>query len=585
MYRSKIRVLSRILVAMIIITSMINPIPNLPFSGVNSKVLAASDVESVYSSVYGTKKEGMSSQLFALEATPISSPTPTTPAPDSYGNDFATAFEIAVGTEYEGVIDVSADVDYFKFTTTVAGMYSIETTGNANTVGQLYNQNQGSLTYDYDDGVGNNFYIESKLEANTLYYVRVDSGNLNTKYTLKVSKMTDDNDNDTNSATSVQLGTTKNSTIDYITDQDYFKFIPSATALYTIESTGSIDLTGYLQGVASSTDISTSNKNFRIKAQLNANQTYYIQVYQPTADKDTAAIGSYGITVSSLEDDYGSSFASAVQIQADTDYTVLGQATEDVDMLKFVPSTSGIYAFESSGTSNTYVTLYDVNGSAIDYGYDEGIGYSYYLNHYLEAGKTYYIGTRSNSVDVSYTLKVYKQNDDYGNDNNTSTFIQVGDIVSGEVNYQNDYDYFRFVPALSGPYVIESFGDTDVTGTISGVTTSYDISTTNKNFKISQALNGGQTYYLYVYHANNNDKDTPGTGAYSFKISAGADDHGNTFESATPIETGAEIQAVNETSGDYDYFKFVPETSGMYGFESIGSSNTYCEVYDKNKIV
>ena len=56
MYSSKLRVLSKFLAAIIIITSLINPTPSLAFNGMNSKVLASSVEESVYSSVYGIEE-------------------------------------------------------------------------------------------------------------------------------------------------------------------------------------------------------------------------------------------------------------------------------------------------------------------------------------------------------------------------------------------------------------------------------------------------------------------------------------------------------------------------------------------------
>ncbi len=569
------KLLSKVLALLILVTSIANPIP--AFSMAESMMdLSLEDIEqaTVSDAVY-------TSDVSLTELpTPLLTPTPTG---DIHGNDFDSAALIVADMEYIGSIEDSSDVDYFKFIPDETGMYCFETTGTSNTYGYLYNDSRSYITSGWDEGIGSNMLITYKLVAGVEYYLRLHSYNLVVPYTLKVSKLDDDYGNDSASAYGIEIGTEVTGNIDYANDADCFKFTPTKSGPYKIESTGSIDLTGALVSYRTDYDISAEDKKFRIKYTLNANQTYYIYVQNANTDKDYAKTGSYDLLVSQLQDDHGNSTASATLVQLDSEFSAVSEAENEIDYFKFTPDTAGMYAFESTGTCDTYAYLYDSNNSQIEYSNEEGIGNNYYMVSALEAKKTYYLESYSNTLDTAYSIKVSKMVDDHGNSTDTATFIQIGDNVPGEINYARDYDYFKFVPAVSGPYVIESTGTTDLTGTLQNVTTAYDISSTDKNFRMVQALNAGQTYYLYVYHANYSDKDTAKTGEYSIRISAGTDDHGNSFDSATTLEIGAQIEAVKESDGDFDYFKVIPETSGMYVIESTGTGNPYANIYNSAK--
>ncbi len=569
------KLLPKILVLLILITSIANPIP--AFSMAENLTEMPQE---------GIEQTTVSQAVYTSEVTPTETPTillTPTPTGDIYGNDFDSAALIEADTEYSGSIEDSPDVDYFKFKPDETGVYSFETTGTSNTYGYLYNQDRGHIASGWDEGTGYNIFIAYTLVAGKEYYLRLHSYNYGVPYTLKVSKLNDDYGNDSGSAYAIQIGTEITGNMNYAGDMDYFKFTPAKSGPYKIESTGSLDLTGTLVSERTAYDISAENKNFRINYTLNANQTYYVYVNNANTDKDYEKTGEYGLLISQLADDHGNDTGNATEIQLDSEFSAVAEAENEVDYFKFVPATAGIYAFESTGTCDTYAYLYDSSNNYITSSHSEGTGNNYYIVSPLEAKKTYYIRSHSYTLDTSYKIKVSKMVDDHGNSTDTATFVQIGDNIPGEINYARDFDYFKFVPAVNGPYVIESTGTTDLTGTLQNGTTAYDISSTDKNFRMVQALNAGQTYYLYVYHAGYSDKDTAKTGEYSIRISAGTDDHGNSFDSATILEIGAQIEAVGESDGDYDYFKVVPETSGMYGVESTGTANTYVYIYNSSQ--
>ncbi|HEX9059713.1 MAG TPA: cellulose binding domain-containing protein [Clostridia bacterium] len=109
-------------------------------------------------------------------------------AADDYGNTYSTATTISIGTIVSGNIETTGDVDYFKFTTNAAGVYTIGTNGTTDTSGSLYDSNGTSLlasNNDFDPG-SKNFSISMLLSASHTYYIAVTSSGTGA-YTLMVN--------------------------------------------------------------------------------------------------------------------------------------------------------------------------------------------------------------------------------------------------------------------------------------------------------------------------------------------------------------------------------------------------------------
>ena len=82
-----------------------------------------------------------------------------------------------------------------------------------------------------------------------------------------------------------------------------------------------------------------------------------------------------------------------------------------VRYFKFTPPETAVYNFESSGTFDTYASLYDASGNVLESNDDSGDNKNFLINHKLTAGTTYYIMCRmySSSVTGSYQMKVGKE--------------------------------------------------------------------------------------------------------------------------------------------------------------------------------
>ncbi len=113
-------------------------------------------------------------------------------AGDDHGNGFSTASQIQIRRNIDGVIETSGDVDYFKFTTGSAGIYTIGTNGATDTYGYLYDSNTSNTLLDQNDNGdsgSSNFSITKALLANHTYYIAVQHYNIDTGtgfYNLRV---------------------------------------------------------------------------------------------------------------------------------------------------------------------------------------------------------------------------------------------------------------------------------------------------------------------------------------------------------------------------------------------------------------
>lgn len=109
---------------------------------------------------------------------------------DDYGDTIATAYTVTLHAQTAGAIDVSGDLDYFKFTPTVSGTYIIYTTGSTDTKGYLYNASQTQLAYNDDASIsGTNFAFQYNLTAGTTYYIQVGAYSTKTgSYTLAITR-------------------------------------------------------------------------------------------------------------------------------------------------------------------------------------------------------------------------------------------------------------------------------------------------------------------------------------------------------------------------------------------------------------
>lgn len=95
--------------------------------------------------------------------------------------------------------------------------------------------------------------------------------------------------------------------------------------------------------------------------------------------------------------------------------------------------------------------------------------------------------------------------DYYGDTYQNAQPISSRNSASGYINSETDTDVFTFVPQMDGLYYFEAFSDIDTYAALySAENTATPVSLgdnegTGDNFRISETLQAGKTYYLYVY--------------------------------------------------------------------------------------
>ncbi len=222
----------------------------------------------------------------------------------------------------------------------------------------------------------------------------------------------------------------------------------------------------------------------------------------------------------------------------------------EITYLKFIPTVSGTYTFQSNSDSDTYGYLFDENKNLITSNDDGDEDSNFKITYELTAGTVYYWGAGyydaedSGSFDVSlskvcphanteeraakaatctdlgYTAGVicldcgewlsgheviYACHTDENDDAVCDVCGKVlsSDILPGETKTiqitANEITYLKFVPTVNGTYTFQSSSDSDTYGYLfdenKNLITSNDDGDEDYNFKITYELTAGTVYY------------------------------------------------------------------------------------------
>ena len=390
---------------------------------------------------------------------------------DDHGDDTNNATNLPLGSSVAGRIDPGDDRDVFKLDlsgtsgTTDVWIY---TTGELDTLGELYDSNGSLLTSDDDTTSGSevidtNFRIPRPL-APGVYYVSVQSAVrvATGDYTLHVKA--DDHGHYLDTATTLLLGDSAAGRIDPGFDQDVFKLDLSGTSGTTdvwIYTTGELDTLGGLYD--SNGDLLTSNDdatsgsevidtNFRIPRPL-APGVYYVLVHSAVR----MATGDY--TLHAKADDHGQSFDTATTLLLGDSAAGRIDPGFDQDLFKLdLSGTSGttdVWIY-TTGELDTLGELYDSNGSLLtsdDDSYIVGREYGFNLRRNLSSG-VYYLWVRSWAGAIGDYMLHAEAATDPGNTTGTATTLNLDPPTPGMIDTAGDSDYFRFVLAESKNLVV-----------------------------------------------------------------------------------------------------------------------------------
>ena len=175
--------------------------------------------------------------------------------------------------------------------------------------------------------------------------------------------------------------------------------------------------------------------------------------------------------------------------------------------------------------------------------------------------------------------------DDHGNDAASATPIAIGDTVSGSLELAWDGDWFSFQAVAGTTYLFDTelvdLGDSvlylyDTNGTsLLDYNDDYDW-TVDLSSRISWTAEADGTYYLSVYSFCE-----AFSGDYTLIAATIADDHGNSWGTATAVSVGDSVAGDIEYGTDIDYFAVDLEAGGHYSFQTglLGLDDSFLYLY------
>ena len=374
-------------------------------------------------------------------------------------------------------------------------------------------------------------------------------------------------------------------------ERRYYSFIPPKTAIYSFESISDFDTCGDLYSqqkvcIQSNDDgeglgESSNNKDFYMQYELTGGQIYYLSV----RSSNSSSAGAYAVKAKYV-DDCGNDIQHAKLIEQESTKGIIDYL-EDIDVYRFIPEKTGYYEMQSVSGHGLVGTLMNSAGQsiAVSSGKDPDVGEShnildFYIFHKLTEGQVYYVSVEGGrykplQINEEYTLKIsYK--DDYLNDKEHATLVQVGTGKEGRIDYAGDIDMFRFIPDETAYYTMESISNFDTYGILynaSGEQIAFNDdgsqngeSTNSRDFCIKYALIKNTTYYIAVKASS-----PLATGDYTFKIYH-KDDYGGVISSAHDISGSYMTEGSVDYFGDTDAFVFIPKKSGTYIISTMGNT-------------
>lgn len=550
-----------------------------------------------------------------------------------------TSTSLEVGYAQEHTIHSASDVDWIKVSLSESDSYAFTVSTSDREAGKMslevYNSSGSKMAYQS----GTNPYCYGSLSAGT-YYIKVSSstsGIASGAYKVAVSKSdfsdvaydSYENDNRLEEAVVLTMSSTQTSVSqtrklspytvsgEFKADQDWIRFTPTVTGLYSFAVTGTsalstIDLWTYAEQDDRMLLPVGNNGNINpyVESYLIAGNTYYAVVssdyphlYVPTYTFTATRKATYTAEQDTYENDNSASAASALSIGNTQVHSL--HSTSDVDWMKFTPTTSGYYTFYtgarngSAGDGDIMMGLYDASGKLLIYDDDSFTGYNAMLSYRLSAGSTYYLcalSARENQLVPHYTVSVASGvvEDTYDiymdersivdNTIENAIYLKLDAVQSHSIHSSSDVDWVGFLVEDTGYYTIQTEGSGDTIITLYGENQDFltinDDGGVGRNAAITMQLQANSIYYAKISSYQNSL--IPNYTLSLTKASGGSGDayeSDNTYTTAKGIVAGETQARSIHAAGDVDWVKIRPIQSGAYQIQTTGDGDMKLDLY------
>ncbi len=421
-------------------------------------------------------------------------------------------------------------------------------------------------------------------------YNGVETGSYSLKVDFEANVVADDHGDNSESASTLAVGTATIGVLEQGGDVDVFKIELSSAGSFTVQSAGTTDADARLldaNGAELAKDSDSGNNlNFSISRDLAAG-IYYLQV----RGAGQATTGSYTLdssfTEAAANDDHGNTQETATVALSTSTTAGKLEIAGDVDYFAIKTPSAGLLTAYTVGTTDTYGTVEELEDD------DEGPSTNFLLSGAVPDAGTYYLevsGFETTTGDYALVLHFTPETelDDHSNgpsDENV-TVVQPTSTTSGSLEAASDADYFAVEIPSSGVLQVTTTGSTDTFGYLrradSQDASSDDDGGAGTNFALSQSVTAG-IYYVQVEGYNRTT-----TGPYSLEMSfqaAPTDDYPNNRADAAPIPDNPDgdnsIDGFIGESGDKDYFSFVLDAPYEVVLQTTGDTDTIGTLFDE----
>ena len=415
--------------------------------------------------------------------------------PSDHGDTRAEATRLQPDTEEAGDLDRAGDVDYFRIEVAEAGRLTVETTGPTDTVGYLQDAQGRPLAEDDNAGADDNFRIVRQVPAGT-YYVGVVGA---------PRQRVDDHGDTAEEATGVGLDSSTAGVLEQDGDVDYFRVTVTQAGTLTLETSGTTDTHGSLLSATGTTlaenDDAGTDDNFRIVHQVTAG-TYYVAVRGYDANETGAYTLQTGFTTA-RSDDHGDTLGRATRVGLNSTTAGSIEQAGDVDYFQITVTQAGTLTVETSGTTDTYGSLWVPTDGIWVLNDDAGVGRNFRIVEQVTVG-TYYVVVEGSDEDDTgpYSLRVRftaTSSDGSGLRGLLGTWQFTYRIIT---TFTQTYRLSRVVTTTGTPLIsgTDKYGDLIIAGRIQDIRPGL-----NLPYEYTLLDDGIFTCRLYLFNKTGND--------------------------------------------------------------------------------